>query len=161
MNTFSFSKAVILGSAVIASTMFLFGCTEKNDTPAEPRTDLTTQTLVNSDGEEVIVQGSNTQIVKAKEATIRTNQTFSKIEESTITVEKNTTEATELIKGSTIIIEKGATVKTEYLKNSKVTVKKGGDLQVTGRVKGSEIILEGGTFSVRPDRIDEGSSIVE
>lgn len=125
-----------------------------------PRADLTTQTIVNSKGETITLDSEFQDVIK-KEANIRSPQVFRRIQDSTLTVEKYTTEATDHIKDSSIVIENGGVLKTEYIKNSNILVQKGGDVQVSGRLKNAEIILNGGTFSLRPENIDERSQIIE
>lgn len=163
MNT---SKTLL---ATLCVTLTLFsGCTisdsdSNNNTSTTssvtPRTDLTVQTIIDKDGNEIIVQTSETQTVKNKEATIRTDQVFEKLENVTFTIEKNTTEVTALIKDSTLVIENNAILKAVYIKNSKIIIKKGGDLQITERMKNTQVIIESGTFSVKPTDIDDLSTI--
>jgi len=152
------------------SLFFFSGCTVFNNTPIPQektdktpavRTDLTTQTIVNKEGKEVIVYMGDTQVVKNKEATIRTAQIFKIVENSTLTIEKEQTTVTDFIKDSTITIENGAVLKVKYIKNSKIIVKKGGDLQVSERMKNTEVLLKKGMFSVKPMKIDELSKIIE
>lgn len=125
-----------------------------------PRADLTTQTLVNAKGETITLDSGFQDVIK-KEANIRSPQSFRRIQDSTLTIEKYTTEATDHIKDSNIVIKNGGVLKTEYIKNSKILVQKGGDVQVHGRLKNTEVILNGGTFSLRPENIDEKSNIIE
>ncbi len=150
----------------LTGTFFFFsGCIisdEKNnqeEISATPRIDLTTQTTTKPNGEEVIIYSSDTQSVKGKEAVIRTRQSFKKVEDSTLTIEKETTEVSDFIKNSTITIKNGGILKAKYVKNSKIIVLNGGDLQISERMKETEVILENGKFSLEPMKIDDASTI--
>ncbi len=159
----------ILSSVLFVSLGLFSGCVN-SDTNFENSTnvkhiyrpDLTQETFTKKDGTIVKFETSKTQSVKSKNAKIRTNQIFKDVKESTLIIESGTTEITGYIKESTITIKKGAVLKTPYVKKSKIIVENGGDLQITSRLKDSEIILGNiKDFSVRPADLDDNSRITE
>ncbi|HIQ57283.1 TPA: hypothetical protein EYG84_01205 [Candidatus Gracilibacteria bacterium] len=152
----------------VAGIVLFSGCVKSDNqydiTPVNTahieRPDLIEKTFTKSDGTVVKLQTSSSRKVKNKHANIRTNQKFENVKESTLVIESGITEITEYIKESTITVKNGATLKTPYLKKSKVIVEKGGNLEVSERIKDSEIILfNAEDFSVRPSDQDKNSVI--
>lgn len=157
----------VFGAGSLFLLFLVSGCTQNqhHEIPEESenisRSDLTTETITSSDGELIVLPASQLNAVKSKKATIRSSQQFDKVEDSTFTIESGVTTISQVVKSSTIIVQGKGVFIAPYIKNSKIIIKDEGDLQVSNRLKNTEVLIEGGTFSVQPVDIDDFSKITQ